>query len=188
LKNTVFKWKTINILFHGNADNQDQTIDVFNVKMSLNRNLMNKDPNVIYLKQLIQNLIDYTYDSIYIYTCSVGVIDGLKELCLIIDENSSLKNGIFLSTDVTGNGKNQNWFVEWGTRYGYLTDDKDCNEMNHASINLFNNIDVLTFSLISGYRAANYRVSTEQAKRDAEARAQALAEAKAEAKAKAKKK
>jgi len=153
------KWKTINILFHGTVTD-DSNIDIFNVKMSMNRNLFNADPNVTGLTDLMYGISNFATESLFVYTCSVGVTDGLKELCLNVSKRTLLEKGIFLSTNDTGNQSPADWIIEWSTNRGYLNDDNDNNEMHHAEINLFKNIEALTFTLSSSETNTNTDVKT----------------------------
>ena len=146
------KWKSINILFHGNSNVVDNSICIFGIKMSMNRNIMKEDRNVINMMLYLQQLSRYTMHSIYVYTCAVGFADGLKELCNILHKKCHLSEGVFLSTDITGNGINadgtkQNWDVEWGTKTGFTTKGIHDNNIEHATKDLFTDISLLTFTL-----------------------------------------
>jgi hypothetical protein len=143
------KWRSVNMLFHGSADLEEDSICIFGIKMSMNRNIMMSDPNVQGLINFTKAVCQYTDDSLYVYTCAVGVVDGLKELCLRLDKECNLKSGIFLSTNTTGNGAGQDWNIEWGTKYGFLTNGVQTNEIEHASVALFRDIKKLTFTLAS---------------------------------------
>lgn len=149
------KWTSINVLFHGNSNIIDNSISVFGVKMSMNRYIMKMDRNVINMTLYFERLSSYTKHSIYIYTCAVGFADGLKELCNILHKKCQLTEGIFLSTDITGNdvnldGTKQNWNVEWGAKYGFLTKGIHDNNIEHATKDLFQDISLLTFTLSNG--------------------------------------
>jgi hypothetical protein len=141
------KWLSINLLFHGAADSTDSSISIFGVKMSMNRNIMMEDQNVRDIQKYIKALSRYTTDSIYIYCCAIGFADGLKELCSKLHKKCELREGIFVSTDVTGNGLGENWNVEWGSKYGFLTPKLNDNNIQHAVKDLFRDIKALTFSL-----------------------------------------
>jgi Ras-related protein Rap-1B len=149
MKQFNIKWRSVNMLFHGNADLDEESICIFGIKMSMNRNIMMSDPNVQGLINFTKAVCQFTDDSLYVYTCAVGVSDGLKELCLRLDKECNLKSGIFLSTNTTGNGVGQDWNVEWGTKSGFLTSGVHTNEIEHASVALFRDIQKLTFSLAS---------------------------------------
>ncbi len=149
------KWTSINVLFHGNSNIIDNSISVFGVKMSMNHYIMKMDRNVINMALYFERLSSYTKHSIYIYTCAVGFADGLKELCNILHKKCQLSEGIFLSTDITGNdvnldGTKQNWNVEWGAKYGFLTKGIHDNNIEHATKDLFQDISLLTFTLSNG--------------------------------------
>ena len=141
------KWASINLLFHGAADSTDSSISIFGVKMSMNRNIMMNDKNVLEMKRYIEQLSRYTNNSIYIYCCAIGFADGLKELCMKIHKKCELSEGIFVSTDATGNGVGQNWDVEWGSKYGFLTKRLNDNNIQHAIKDLFKDLSLLTFEL-----------------------------------------
>jgi hypothetical protein len=136
-------WLSINILVHGNYSDVEQTITLFDTKMSVNPRIMFNDANVMNCKEFLIDLCDYT-ESIYIYTCSIGRSDGVKELCIDIANTNNLTNGIFLSTDTTGSGT-WNWDVEWSTKYAYMSDEQ-VNEKKHY-INLFTDTNKLGFTL-----------------------------------------
>ena len=141
------KWASINLLFHGAADSTDSSITIFGVKMSMNRDIMMKDKNVKEMKKYIEQLSRYTNNSIYIYCCAIGYADGLKELCNKINKKCELREGIFLSTNATGNGIGEDWDVEWGTKCGFATKGLDDNNIQHAVKDLFKDVKALTFSL-----------------------------------------
>ena len=145
MKQFNVKWRSINMLFHGSADLGENSVDMFGIKMSMNPVLMVKDPNVIDFIAFTKDVCKYTDDSLYIYTCAVGLADGFKSLCLQMDVK--LASGIFLSTNITGNGAGQDWDVEWGTQTGFLTAGVHTNEIEHAQICLFKEIKLLTFTL-----------------------------------------
>ena len=147
MKQFNIKWRSVNMLFHGSANVDEDSVCIFGIKMSMNRNIMMSDPNVQGLIKFTKAVCQYTDDSLYVYTCAVGVVDGLKELCLRLDKECNLKEGIFLSTNTTGNGVGQDWNVEWGTKYGFLTSGVHTNEIEHASVALFRDIKKLTFTL-----------------------------------------
>ena len=147
MKQFNIKWRSINMLFHGSANLDEESISIFGIKMSMNRNIMMSDPNVGGLINFTKAVCQYTDDSLYVYTCAVGVVDGLKELCLRMDKECNLKSGIFLSTNTTGNGVGQDWNIEWGTKYGFLTKGVHTNEIEHATVALFRDIKKLTFTL-----------------------------------------
>ena len=151
MKQFNIKWRSINMLFHGSADLEEESISVFGIKMSMNRNIMMADPNVQGMINFTKAGCKYTDDSLYVYTCAVGVVNGLKELCLRLDKECNLKSGIFLSTNITGNGVGQDWNIEWGTKYGFLTSGVHTNEIEHASVALFRDIKKLTFILADPY-------------------------------------
>jgi hypothetical protein len=141
------KWASVNLLFHGNADSADNSISVFGVKMSMNRDIMMDDKNVINFNKYMKELSRYTTNSIYIYCCAIGFADGLKELCNKLHKKCELSEGIFVSTDATGNGDGENWDVEWGSKYGFLTKGLNDNVIQHAMKDLFKDISSLTFEL-----------------------------------------
>ena len=141
------RWRSINLLFHGSANLGEQSISIFNVKMSMNRNIMMYDPNVRRFSDLMKAVAKFADESLFIYTCAVGIVDGLKELCIRIDDDCKLTKGVFLSTNTTGNAPNSDWNIEWGTKLGFLTDGISANEIQHAEINLFRDISKLTFVL-----------------------------------------
>ena len=147
MKQFNIKWRSINMLFHGSANLDEDSVCIFGVKMSMNRNIMMSDPNVLGLVDFTKAVCQYTDDSLYVYTCAVGVVDGMKELCLRLDKECNLKSGIFLSTNITGNGAGQDWNIEWGTKYGFLTSGVHTNEIEHATAALFRDIKKLTFQL-----------------------------------------
>ena len=151
MKQFNIKWRSINMLFHGSADLEEESISVFGIKMSMNRNIMMSDPNVQGMINFTKAVCQYTDESLYVYTCAVGVVNGLKELCLRLDKECNLKSGIFLSTNITGNGVGQDWNIEWGTKYGFLTSGVHTNEIEHASVALFSDIKKLTFILADPY-------------------------------------
>jgi hypothetical protein len=141
-------WRSVNLLFHGSANLEDQSISIFGMKMSMNRNIMMNDPQVKGLIRFIKAISLMAHESIYIYTCAVGIADGLKELCIHLDDSCGLKNGIFLSTDNTGNPPSGNWRIEWGTKRGFLVDGLHDNEIEHAQNDLFSDLSGLTFTLL----------------------------------------
>ena len=147
MKQFNIKWRSVNMLFHGSANVDEESICIFGIKMSMNRNIMMSDPNVQGLIDFTKAVCQFTDDSLYVYTCAVGVSDGLKELCLRLDKECNLKSGIFLSTNITGNGVGQDWNVEWGTKSGFLTSGVHTNEIEHATVALFRDIKKLTFTL-----------------------------------------
>jgi len=147
MKQFNVKWRSINMLFHGSANLAENSVDMFGIKMSMNPTLMAKDPNVVDFIAFTKDVCKYTDDSLYIYTCAVGLADGFKSLCLQMDVK--LVNGIYLSTNITGNGAGQDWDVEWGTKTGFLTVGVHTNEIEHAQICLFKEIKLLTFVLMS---------------------------------------
>jgi hypothetical protein len=147
MKQFNIKWRSINMLFHGSANLEEESVCIFGIKMSMNRNIMMADPNVGGLINFTKAVCQYTDDSLYVYTCAVGVVDGLKELCLRLDKECNLKSGIFLSTNTTGNGAGQDWNIEWGTKFGFLTSGVHTNEIEHATVALFRDIKKLTFTL-----------------------------------------
>ena len=140
-------WRSVNLLFHGSADLEDQSISIFGMKMSMNRNIMMNDPQVKGMIRFIKAISLMAHESIYIYTCAVGIVDGLKELCIHLDDSCGLKNGIFLSTDNTGNPPSGNWRIEWGTKRGFLVEGLHDNEIEHAQNDLFSDLSGLTFTL-----------------------------------------
>ena len=146
MKQFNIKWRSINMLFHGSANLEENGVDMFGIKMSMNPTLMAKDPNVADFIAFTKDVCKYTDDALYVYTCSVGVVDGFKSLCLQMDVN--LSSGIFLSTNITGNGAGQDWDVEWGTKTGFLTAGVNTNEIEHAQICLFKEIELLTFTMM----------------------------------------
>jgi large subunit ribosomal protein L40e len=148
MKQFNIKWRSINLLFHGAVDLDEECISIFGIKMSMNRNIMMSDPNVQGMINFTKAICKYTDDSLYVYTCAVGAVNGLKELCLRLDKECNLKSGIFLSTNITGNGVGQDWNMEWGTKTGFLTESIHTNEIEHASIALFRDIKLLTFTLM----------------------------------------
>jgi len=141
------KWRSINLLFHGSADVEEKSITMFGVKMGMDRNIMMEDPNVINLVRLLKTISVFASDGIYIYTCAIGMIDGLKELCIHLDKACNLKHGIYLSTNNTGQAPNGDWRMEWGTKTGFLIDGVNTNAIEHAQNNLFDDISGLTFEL-----------------------------------------
>jgi hypothetical protein len=140
-------WRSVNLLFHGSASLDDQSISIFGMKMSMNRNIMMKDPQVQGMARFISAISLMAHDSVYIYTCAVGIADGLKELCIHLDEVCGLTNGIFLSTNNTGQPPSGDWRIEWGTKRGFLVDGLHDNEIEHAQNDLFRDISKLTFEL-----------------------------------------
>ena len=156
------QWRSINMLFHGSADLAENSVDMFGIKMSMNPVLMAKDPNVVDFIAFTKAVCQYTNDSLYIYTCAVGLADGFKSLCLQMDVK--LVNGIYLSTNITGNGVGQDWDVEWGTKTGFLTTGVHTNEIEHAQICLFKEIKLLTFVLMTeSSRAVSLMVDADAA-------------------------
>jgi hypothetical protein len=147
LQDFNMKWRSINLLFHGSADLEEKSITMFGVKMTMDRSIMMDDPNVVNWVRLLKTISIFASDSIYIYTCAIGMIDGLKELCIHLDKACNLKHGIYLSTNNTGQAPNGDWRMEWGTKTGFLIDGIHTNEIEHAENNLFDDIDGLTFEL-----------------------------------------
>jgi hypothetical protein len=151
-------WRSVNLLFHGSASLDDQSISIFGMKMSMNRNIMMKDPQVQGMARFISAISLMAHDSVYIYTCAVGIADGLKELCIHLDEVCGLTNGIFLSTDNTGNPPSGNWRIEWGTKRGFLVDGLHDNEIEHAQNDLFSDLSGLSFELSSTQNQDGFQI------------------------------
>jgi len=154
-------WKSISLLFHGDANLDQQTITMLGVTMTTDRNIADADPHVQIMVSLLPTFAECC-DILYLYSCTVGLTDGLKELC--IKHGGDIKGGIILNTtetgattlDSSGNpilDKNGNpihdWTMKWGTKNGYLVskDKQDSKIMKHAQRCLFLDVNQLNFSL-----------------------------------------
>jgi calmodulin len=143
------KWRSVNMMFHGNEDSANQSITVFGKQCSMNPRIMMADPGTRALSQAMVSAAGFATEGVYVYTCAVGASDGLKELCIAADKKIGATNsqGIFLSTNVTGNGPGEDWNLEWGTRYGFISEQRNPNQVRHMEIDLFKSVSGFTFRL-----------------------------------------
>lgn len=163
-------WKSVNLICHAGVSESSQTITMFNNEMSVNKDLLDNDPNTQGLRNLLILLSGYTH-SIYIFSCNLGSLDGFKKMCIDVDTQCKIRDGIFIKSDKTGNPiwidtsisipngvaphlytqrnvGGDGWTVDWGTQQGYMENNSSfVNYTNHAQTNLFRNISELTFIL-----------------------------------------
>jgi hypothetical protein len=120
----------------------------------MNPRIMHDDPGTRALSQAIVDAAGFATDGLYVYTCAVGASDGLKELCIAADKKigSATTHGILLSTNVTGSGEGEDWNLEWGTRYGFMSEERNPNQVRHLEVCLFRSVSGFTFKLIKTQR------------------------------------
>jgi hypothetical protein len=142
------KWISINTMMHNYETADDTTICVFGQQCSVTRELSKYDPNTKNMTRLLRTIAAYT-DALYIYNCSVGNNNYMKELFYKIQEETSIKNGIFASTNLTGSNVNGgDWYIEWGTLTGFIKqDDVYYNDVINHYLFLFKSVEQFEFVL-----------------------------------------
>jgi hypothetical protein len=122
-------WDSINIFCNGDLNGTNMML--YGRKMSVNPIIMYDDPNIVLLNDILKNIAKYT-DTIYIYTCLNGSLDGMKRVCLdVCKENEHVD--ILLNTNITGSGKGAEWKIEWSSLKGFLEKGEHDSHIYHSN-------------------------------------------------------
>ena len=144
-KCAVTQWDTVNLLLHDTYDESTKRVTILNTELCVDvqsreykrgHAFKAHKRTMQFLRASVKPPDDAgSFRGVYVYACDYGSIHGVLQFFHVSTPNDAVP--VFMSTNQTWSGLNQDWENVWGSRCGY---EPSRTQRKHAKQHLFDRI------------------------------------------------